>query len=82
MALKIDRRPYGSGIEEVRVSGFKEGELSELKGMEHREAREKLIEMLDARNEGIGTTWSCGNGVYGIWFDNEYAYLNIGTNCD
>ena len=81
-ALKIDRKPYGPGLEEVRVSGFSDGELSELKSMEHREAQQKLIDLLNRRNNNIGTCWANGNGIYGIWFDNEYAYLNIGSSSD
>lgn len=72
----------GRGMVPMRISGFANGELNELKSMEHREAKEKLLDMLDARNDGLGTCWMCGNGVYGMWFDNEYAYLNVGTSCD
>lgn len=66
----------------MRISGFKEGELSELKSMEHKEACEKLLEMIDSRNNGIATCWHNGNGIYGIWFDNEFAYVNTGSSCD
>lgn len=82
MSLKIDKIPCGGKLVTMKVSGFKDGELSELKSMEHGEAEEKLIEMLDSRNSGIGTSWACGYGVYGMWFDNEAAYVNIGTSCD
>ena len=66
----------------MRISGFSDGELHELKSMEHYEAKEALIDMLNIRNNGIGTQWVCGYGVYGLWFDNEYAYLNVGDSCD
>ena len=75
----IERR---SGMDTVRIGGFGDGELSELKSMEHYESKDKLLEILDARNDGIGTMWACGYGVYGVWYDNEYAYLNIGSSCD
>ena len=81
--LKIEKIPSGrGGMDTMKITGFKDKELSELKSMEHGEAREKLIEMLNNRNDGIGTCWVCGNGVYGLWFDNEAAYLNIGSSCD
>lgn len=82
MALTIDKRPYGSGLNELKISGFNDGELNELKSMEHGEAKEKLIDMLDNRNNGIGTAWACGYGIYGMWFDNEAAYLSVGSSCD
>lgn len=80
--LEITRTPCGSGMDTMKIAGFADGELSELKSMEHEEARQKLLEMLDERNNGTGTTWMCGYGVYGLWFDNEFAYMNIGRSCD
>ena len=80
--LNIDTSPCGRGMKTVKITGFRDGELSELKSMEHHEAKEKLLTMLDDRNNSIGTCWVCGNGVYGLWFDNEAAYLNIGSSCD
>lgn len=80
--LTIDRRPCSNGLETVKITGFGDGELSELKSMEHYESKDKLLEMLDSRNDGIGTMWACGNGVYGLWFDNEAAYMNVGTSSD
>lgn len=69
-------------MDTVKIAGLTDSELSELKSMEHNEARETLLGMLDFRNNGIGTEWACGYGVYGMWFDNEFAYLNIGKSCD
>ena len=82
MELKIEKKQYSPGINTMMITGFMDGELSELKSMEHHEAREKLLEMLDSRNDGIGKQWVCGYGVYGLWFDNEAAYLNVGSSCD
>ena len=80
--LKIEEIQYGGRMRTVKVSGFRPGELSELKSMEHRESEEKLMDMLDTRNDGIGTRWACGYGVYGIWYDNEAAYINVGNSSD
>ena len=82
MSLTIETRPCSSGLETVKITGFNDGELNELKSMEHYEAKEKLLDMLDDRNGGQGTLWSGGYGVYGLWFDNEAAYMNIGCSCD
>ena len=65
-----------------QITGFSDGELSELKSMEHYESKEALLSMLDRRNSGLGTMWLCGNGVYGLWYDNDAAYMNIGKSCD
>ena len=80
--LTITKQPCGNGMDTMRIAGFADGELSELKSMEHDEAKERLLTMLDDRNNGTGTMWTCGYGVYGLWFDIEFAYLNIGQSCD
>lgn len=81
--LVIEEVPYGGRtLRTQKITGFKDGELNELKSMEHGEAQEKLVEMLDSRNNGEGTAWAFGYGIYGLWFDNEAAYLNIGNTCD
>ena len=82
MGLTIEKQQKYSGLQTMRIGGFREGELSELKSMEHHEAQDKLLEMLDSRNGNLGTSWHNGYGVYGMWFDNEFAYMNIGTSCD
>ena len=81
MELKIEKTTNGRLVT-VKITGFLDGELGELKSMEHGEAQDKLLEMLDSRNNGIGSCWACGYGVYGMWFDNEAAYINIGNSCD
>ena len=80
--LKVDEQERHGRMRTMRIGGFRDGELSELKSMDHYEAKDKLLEMLDARNDGIGTCWACGYWTYGLWFDNEFAYLNVGTSCD
>jgi len=80
--LKVEKRHYSGGLDHVRISGFNDGELNELKSMEHHEAEEKLLEMLDDRNGGEGKCFKCGYGVYGMWFDNEFAYMSVGSSCD
>ena len=80
--LKVEKSRYTSGLNNVRISGFADGELEELKKLSHEDARQRLIEMLDERNNGEGTCLACGYGIYGLWFDNEFAYMNVGTSCD
>lgn len=80
--LKLARERYSGGLDHVKITGFESGELGELKSMEHREAEQKLVEMLDSRNDGEGTRLACGYGIYGLWFDNEAAYLSVGNSCD
>jgi len=80
--LKMERFRYTNGLDHVKITGFNDGELSELKSMEHLEAEHKLLEMLNSRNDGEGRRLGCGYGVYGMWFDDEAAYLSVGTTCD
>ena len=48
----------------------------------NKEAGKKLLDMIDRRNDGIATFWARGKGIYGIWFDNEAAYINVGRSAD
>ena len=72
----------GRNMVPMRIGGFAEGELEKLKSMPNDQAKNEILDMLDQRNNNMGSVWQCGYGVYGLWFDNEYAYMNIGTSCD
>ena len=80
--LTLQAMPCTMGMDTLRITGFEDGELSELKSMEHGESGRKLLDMLDVRNDGAGTMYMCGYGVYGHWFDDDSAYINVGRSCD
>lgn len=80
--LTIEKQPCTNSLDTMKITGFTDSELSELKSMEHYESKDSLLSMLDTRNDGLGTAWSCSNGVYGLWYDNDAAYLNVGKICD
>lgn len=80
--LTIEKQPCTNALDTMKITGFTDNELSELKSMEHNESKEVLLQMLNDRNNGLGTAWMCGYGVYGLWYDNDAAYLNIGKTCD
>ena len=80
--LKIDRSDGDRGTETYRVTGFKDGELYEIKDMPHAKAEDEIIRILDERNGNKGTCWAQGYGIYGVWFDNDAAYLRVGNSCD
>ena len=83
MKLTIeDMGNSGAGLRTMKISGFADGELAALKSIPNHEAKEALIDLLDEANGGIGSSWACGYGMYGLWFDNEAAYVNIGKGCD
>ena len=69
-------------METKKISGFTSEELYSLKRKSHDEAKQQLLDMLDERNSKIGTCWHNGPGIFGVWFDNEAAYINIGKSCD
>lgn len=81
--LIIETLPSNSrAMETKKITGFKDGELRKLKMKQHEDAKQQLLNMLDERNGRIGTCWHNGPGIFGIWFDNEAAYVNIGRSCD
>ena len=82
---KLQIQELGSsrpGIVTKKITGFGNGELYQLKNMPHGDAENKLIAMLNERNGNLGECWAFGYGIYGLWFDNEAAYVNIGSSCD
>lgn len=80
--LTIETLPCSRAMDTKKITGFQDGELVELKHMKNAEAKYKLLTMLDSRNCNIGTCWHNGYGIFGLWFDNEAAYLNVGKSCD
>lgn len=80
--LKIEKSKCNSGLDTVKVSGFTDEELYRLKKMPNAQARDEMVRILNMRNNGEGTVYACGYGIYSLWFDNEAAYMNVGTSCD
>ena len=71
-----------NGMKTMMIDGLTDEELKALKRLDNSVAKEALLKVLDERNDGIGTQWKCGYGIYGVWFDNECAFINIGDSCD
>ena len=71
-----------NGMKTMMIDGLTDEELKALKRLDNSVAKEALLKVLDERNDGIGTQWKCGYGIYGVWFDNECAFVNIGDSCD
>lgn len=75
--FKIERNPFGIGDNIFKVEGLSEEELYDLKNMSHENAILKLLDMLDERNDELGTKWWRSNNVWSCWFDNEFAYVKL-----
>lgn len=80
--LNIETKAEGMGVKTMKITGFTDAELSELNSMDFREMREKVLEILDARNSGIGTRWRNGYGCYNVWIMNGAVYAEIGMSSD
>lgn len=83
--LKIETK-YGLGVDEKKITGFSEAELSALRLLYINNQREQLIEnlvkILDERNGNIGTCWQRGYGIYGVWVGESAVAVEIGNTCD
>ena len=66
-ALKIKKRRIYNWVQ-WEVTGFTNDELDELKSMDVRDARDKVLEMLDDRNEGKGTYLANCVGIHLMQF--------------
>ena len=82
-ALKIAEQDSGRhGIKTMRVTGFTNDELNQIRNAEHETAMDMTLDLLDRKNDGIGSCWVCGYGVYAMWMDDDSVYFNIGTSSD
>lgn len=80
--LTIERNPFGMGNDIFKITGFTDDELYELKKLEHQKAIWKLLDILDERNDDLGTKWWRSCIVSDGWFDNEFAYIKLVDPCD
>lgn len=80
LGIKITHEGFGKKT--IQLTGFTEQELSELNSMDYREMKSKIAEIADERNNGIGTCWYNGYGIYNAWIGDGCAYIEIGTSCD
>ncbi len=85
MPFIITQNSNSWSTREMRVAGFSPAEIDELGSMDHREMTDKVLELLNTRNRGIGTVWHNGYGVYGVRIDPgipDSVFVTIGTSCD
>ena len=70
------------GTQTMKVSGFTEAELAALDAMYYQEMKKTVLDELDKRNNGLGTRWHNGYGVYHMWIKDKTVYVEIGNSCD
>ena len=70
------------GTNMLKVTGFSEKELSELTSMDYREMIDTVLDMLDRRNNLLGTCLHNGYGVYTVWISGDTVNIEYGKTCD
>ena len=80
--LKIETIRESFGTKTIQLTGFSEKDLSELNSMDYRDMKDKIVEIADARNHGIGTCWHNGYGIYNAWILDGSVFIETGTSCD
>lgn len=80
--------PAFSATTRRRIKGFTGAELELLRKLkvdgEEAEMMDAVLDILNKRNKGLGTTWHNGIGVYGVSFyeDSDTVILITGKSCD
>ena len=74
MDLTIERRSLGWCMQ-YEISGFQFRDLDELKSMEYFDLRDKLIEILDSKEDGLGTYLAHCVGIRSIQFSGTKVLL-------
>lgn len=80
--LTIEEWRKGMGTTTMKVDGFSDQELSDLNAMDYRDMKEVVLDELDSRNNGLGSQWFRGYGVYQVWVREKSVYVEIGNSCD
>lgn len=62
------------------VSGFTDDELAQLRGTKN--PKDKIVSILDERNNRIGTCWECGYGIYEVFVGEKDVCVTTGISCD
>lgn len=82
MPLKVETVSHNHGSYTKKITGFTAEELAELDAMYYGEMKEKLLDMLDARNGNLGECWKCGYGFYHAWIADGAVFVEIGDSCE
>ena len=81
LKFTIEEVASGESMRVMQISGFADGELEILKSMNdqnYQEAGKTLLDMLDERNDEIGTILWRSDGVFAWWFTSDNAYVVTG----
>ena len=80
--LKIDREYIGHRTTIMSITGWTDEELHELGSMTYQDMKEKIMEVLDSRNGGIGTCWHNAYYIYQMWIHGDAVKVEIGNSSD
>ena len=84
-ALQVSVFYEGYGSKVMKIDGFSDEDLDELRRMDYRDMKKEVLEALDRYNGGLGTCWQNGNGVYSAYMNGQYPksiFVEIGKSCD
>ena len=80
--FNVELHYKNNSTDTMKVTGFTERELSELNSMTYHEMKESVLDVLDRCNDGLGSRWKCGYGVYQMWISNGAVFVEIGNSCE
>lgn len=85
--LIVERVTRGRmGIDTYCVKGFTEEELKQIKQTIADEgvlkAENMILDWLDDRNNGVGSAWHNGFGIYGFTMGEVGCCFDVGNSCD
>ena len=84
-ALKVTVFYEGVGSKVMKVDGFSDEDLDDLRRMDYRDMKKQVLDALDACNNNLGTCWQNGNGVLSMYMNGVHPksiFVEIGKSCD
>lgn len=80
--LTIEIWRAGFGVNTLKITGFTEAEMEELKHCDYRDLKTRVVEIADERNGNIGTCWTRGYGIYNAWTNDNAVFIEVGSSSD
>lgn len=81
-ALKVDRERQTNRTSIMRITGWTEQELEDLRHLHYQDMKNAVLEELDRRNGGLGTCWHNAYYVFQMWVRDDAVMVEIGNSSD
>ena len=82
--LKVEKISSDRTFSDYTIEGLSVEEMNRIFDPQGDGSRQddRLQEILDAHNPGLGTAWRCGYGIYSVRHVGGILMVKVGNSCD